>query len=80
MYYPVWDGVYLKNPFLLIGKINISFLPVHQILFSGNITAQWYKKGRKELFYLMMHSTHFIYGKGPVSKKGTRLPPHRLLF
>ena len=26
------------------------------------IWRRTYRKGRKEMFYLMMHSTHFIYG------------------
>ena len=48
------------------------------------------RKGRKEMFYLMMHSTHFIYAIYMVkdhmvkdhtdSKRGNRLPPHGLLF
>ena len=44
--------------------------------------------GRKEMFYLMTHSTHFIYGymasdmvkDHSDSEKGNPLPPHRLLF
>ena len=44
--------------------------------------------GRKEMFYLMTHSTHFIYGymasdmvkDHSDSEKGNLLPPHRLLF
>ena len=43
---------------------------------------------RKEMFYLMTHSTHFIYGymasdmvkDHSDSEKGNPLPPHRLLF
>ena len=47
------------------------------------------KEGRKEMFYLTTHSTHFIYwlyGIGHMvkdhsdSEKGNLLPPHRLLF
>ena len=45
------------------------------------------EKGRKEMFYLTTHSTHFIYGymasdfKDHLdSEKGNLLPPHRLLF
>ena len=47
------------------------------------------KEGRKEMFYLMTHSTHFIYGymasdimvkDHSDSEKGNPLPPHRLLF
>ena len=40
----------------------------------------------KEMFYLTMHSTHFIYGVGHMvkdhsdSEKGNLLPPHWLLF
>ena len=45
-------------------------------------------EGRKEMFYLTMHSTHFIYGymasdmvkDHSDSEKGNLLPPHRLLF
>ena len=46
-------------------------------------------EGRKEMFYLTMHSTHFIlrlYGVGHMvkdhsdSEKGNQLPPHRLFF
>ena len=45
--------------------------------------------GRKEMFYLTMHSTHFylrLYGVRHMvkdhsdSEKGNPLPPHRLLF
>ena len=59
-------------------------------------TSQWvmpsYRcifEGRKEMFYLTTHSTHFIlrlYGVGHMvkdhsdSERGNPLPPHRLLF
>ena len=40
--------------------------------------------GRKEMFYLTTHSTHFIYGyiasDHSDSEKRNPLPPHRLLF
>ena len=47
-----------------------------------------YEEGRKELFYLMTHSTHFIYGymasdmvkDHSDSERGNPLPPHGLLF
>ena len=45
------------------------------------------KEGRKEMFYLTTHSTHFIYGymtsdikDHSDSEKGNPLPPHMLLF
>ena len=46
------------------------------------------KEGRNEMFYLMTHSTHFIYGymvsdmvkDHSDSEKGNPLPPDRLLF
>ena len=42
------------------------------------------KEGRKEMFYLMTHSTHFIYGymvkDHSDSERGNPLPPHGLLF
>ena len=41
-------------------------------------------QGRKEMVYLTMHSTHFIYGyvvkNNSDSKRGNHLPLHRLLF
>ena len=43
-------------------------------------------EGRKEVFYLMMHSTHLrLYGIGHMvkdsdSERGNPLPPHGLLF
>ena len=48
-----------------------------------------WKEGRKEMFYLTTHITHFIYGymasrqmvkDHSDSEKGNPLPPHRLLF
>ena len=39
--------------------------------------------GRKAMFYLTTHSTHFIYGYNGVrhvKDGGNPLPPHRLLF
>ena len=47
------------------------------------------REGKKEIFYLMTHSTHFIYGymaSGSLvedhsdSERGNPLPPHGLLF
>ena len=46
------------------------------------------KEGRKEAFYLTMHTSHFIYGymasdiikNHSDREKGNPLPPHRLLF
>ena len=41
------------------------------------------KEGRKEMFYLTTHSTHFIlrlYGKELLSERGNPLPSHGLLF
>ena len=42
-------------------------------------------EGRKEVFYLTTHSTHFIYIRHMVennsdSERGNPLPPHGLLF
>ena len=46
--------------------------------------SHFYRIGRKEMFYLTMHSTYFIYSymvkDYSDSKKGNTLPPHRLLF
>ena len=42
------------------------------------------ERGRKEMFYLTMHSTHFIYGymvkNHSDRERGNPLSPHRLLF
>ena len=42
------------------------------------------RSGRKEMFYLKTHSTHFIYGymvkDHSDSERGNPLPPHELLF
>ena len=47
------------------------------------------KEGMKDMVYLTMHSTHFIYGymtsnmrlnNHSDSERGNPLPPHRLLF
>ena len=41
------------------------------------------RKGRKEMFYLMTHSTHFIYDymvSDMVKERVNLLPPHGLLF
>ena len=49
-------------------------------------TSYIHMEGRKEMFYLMMHSTHFIYGVRHMvkdhsdSKRGNQLLPHGLLF
>ena len=62
--------------------------------FSYDIRAEWEGvskvggRGRKDMFYLTMHSTHLIYGymasdivkDHSDSEKGNPLPPHRLLF
>ena len=38
-------------------------------------------EGRKEMFYLTTHSTHFIYSyMASDSKRGNLLLPHELLF
>ena len=41
-------------------------------------------EGRKEMFYLTTHSTHFIYGymvkNHSASERGNPLPPHGLLL
>ena len=46
------------------------------------ITTKSDKNGRKEMFYLTTHSTHFIYRYMVHSdrEKGNPLPPHGLLF
>ena len=55
----------------------------------GELFCQYVVCRRKEMFYLTMHSTHFIlriYGVGHMvkdhsdSERGNPLPPHGLLF
>ena len=66
----------------------IVHLFICQILHRYTVTEQW-KEGRKEMFYLTTHSTHFylrLYGIRHMvkhhsdSEKGNLLLPHRLLF
>ena len=99
----LWGGAY-KIPLLLIGKSLLmwrqrvsslafrnktfpSFL--RNIIVDENVFLCVVKEGRKEMFYLTTHSTHFIlrlYGVGHMvkdhsdSKRGNPLPPHGLLF
>ena len=50
--------------------------------------VKWTFEGRKEMFYLTTHSTHFIHGymasdmvkDHSDSERGNPLLPHRLLF
>ena len=49
---------------------------------AGHVSC--FQEGRKELFYLTTHSTHFIYGYmvnvHSDFEGGNQLPPHGLLF
>ena len=55
-----------------------------------NVTRARKQEGRKEMFYLTTHSTHFIYGymasdiimvkDRSDSERGNSMPPHWLLF
>ena len=67
---------YLAHP------ATINFVYEHSLNWMLFILDNWYKfrNKRKEMFYLMTHSTHFIYGYIYDSEKGNPLPPHRLLF
>ena len=61
-----------------------------KVLILIDFTSTLPLEGRKEMFYLTTHSTHFLnlqlYGVRHVvkdhsdSEKGNLLPPHRLLF
>ena len=59
-------------PFKTYMKLNILQLIKNVLSVSLNKTfVSWYEVGRKEMFYLMTHSTHFIlrlYGIGPMVK------------
>ena len=56
--------------------------------FAGMNSVSWREQrrveGRKEMFYLTMHSTHFIYRYMVKDhydiERGNPLPPHGLLF
>ena len=81
-----------------LNKTFPSFLSTKQHIVGSKITMQptfdavfhkILKEGRKEMFYLTTHSTHFylrLYGVRHMvkdhsdSEKGNPLPPHRLLF
>ena len=43
----------------LIGENNTGRIPVETAILMFTVS---YDEGRKEMFYLKMHSTHFIYG------------------
>ena len=69
-----------------MSNTNIKLLKHHkQCMQTRSIKA---KEGRKEMFYLTTHSTHFIYGymasdmvkDHSDSEKGNPLLPHGLLF
>ena len=48
---------------------------------AATVESLW--EGRKEMFYLTTHSTHFINGymaSDTDSERGNPLPPHGLLF
>ena len=58
---------------------------LQQLLHHMHIAHRWLLGEReREMFYLMTHSTHFIYGymasDHSDSERGNLLPPHRLLF
>ena len=62
MCYSVYGMKYIKEPLLLIGKsrpCGDSGLPLSLSEWSF---IKCLKEGRKEMFYLTTHSTHFIYG------------------
>ena len=75
-YWQILDPIYNQGLRLCLGAFKTS--PVESL----------YIEGRKEMFYLTMHSTHFIYGymashmvKNPSdSERGNLLPPHLLHF
>ena len=81
--------VHIKEPLLLIGKSS----PCGGSGFPLSL-SEWFfticPEGRKEIFYLMTHSTHLIflrlYGIGHMvkdhsdSERGNPLLPHGLLF
>ena len=55
---------------------HLFYLSLSQVIINDTIKYK-YHTGRKEMFYLMMHSTHFIYGymaseygKEPFSERG----------
>ena len=74
-----------------IRKRNIIYLMQNipnKVEFKLLITGVKRRRKKKEMFYLTMHSTHFIYGymasdmvkDDSDSKRGNPLPPQRLLF
>ena len=64
----ICDFVLIKNIFFMEIKLRTYFRVelrlIIKIYKNCNISVQvlFRKEGRKEMFYLMEHSTHFIYG------------------
>ena len=64
MCYPVCGMVHIKEPLLLIDKSSLcggSGFPFSLSEWSFTSRPKMDKEGRKEMFYLMTHSTQFIY-------------------
>ena len=78
-----WEALPLESFNFLLGLSSAAPFP----LLPGRGSAG-YNEGRKEMFYLTTHSTHFIYGymasdmvkDHSDSEKENPLPPHMLLF
>ena len=76
--------------FCLICTFNVIVHAYHdrQFLPHPVLPSKRERGGRKEIFYLTTHSTHFIYGymasdmvkDHSDNERGNPLPPHRLLF
>ena len=80
--------VFYNSPLkvVLCSEIILSQIIRH---YDKNINSEGRKEGRKEMFYLTMHSTNFnlrLYGVRHMAKdhsdneRGNPLPPHGLLF
>ena len=50
----------LQHQYILIYFLKLNFISQFTFLYMYKITVK--QNIRKEMFYLMMHSTHFIYG------------------
>ena len=97
----LWDDKYIRSPaaklkriYVMIAEGFFSYYCISHIISvkiwcKYSLLLLFLEKGRKEMFYLMMHSTHFIlwlYGVGHMvkdhsdSERGNPLPQHGLLW
>ena len=86
------QSIHGQNTFFLSISTNLSFSPLPSLLYTVKFKNKWCKilknmgwycftniQGRKEMLYLMTHSTHTVKDHSD-SERGNPLQPHGLLF